>query len=240
VDIRRQVAKIERSAHQGEYGIWRKTFCRDYREVMVRICRAAAAEQEAYITSLSSSVSCHKGCVYCCSQYVSISIAHGLVITDYLYKHQEFLDHFLRRYEKWLQTLAGTPALVTLEQYTTFSPVVRRTPQALLDDYAKLDVPCPFLLNSSCTIYAVRPICCASHVAISPPEFCMAENADSALICEMVLSSDGLRELALLGDRMLTMHQESLPFLVYRLLTEGFPEVTRKLELLTKEQPQGF
>ena len=233
MDTTRQLADIERSARQGDYGAWRKEFCRKYREVMTRICRTAVEEQRAYIVSVGATASCHKGCVYCCSHYVSVSLAHGLVITDYLYTHPELQGSFLRRYDKWRRATEENVALQELEQYTTFSPTVRRTPQALLDDYAKLNVPCPFLTEKACSIYPVRPICCASYTAISPPDYCQPDCANLAVICEAVPSVEGLRELAMLGERALTMHQESLPSLVYRLLTEGLPEVMRKLDIMS-------
>jgi Fe-S-cluster containining protein len=108
--------------------------------------------------------------------------------------------------------------------------VVQRTPQDLLDDYARLGAPCPFLEDGACVIYEVRPICCASHLSISPPERCREGSAEQPLICEATPDAEGLRELALLGEPALALHQETLPALVFRLLTEGFPEVMRRLE----------
>jgi len=236
MDIRRQIASIERAAYQGSYGAWRRDFCQRYREVLTRICREAAAEQDEDIVAMGAAASCHKGCAYCCSQYVSAPLAHGLVITDYLYTHPKLQDPFLLRYEKWRRALAENTTLQALEQYTTFAPVVRRTPQTLLDDYAKLNIPCPFLADNICVVYPVRPICCASYVSLSPPDYCLPDSSDLAMICEARISSDSLYELAMLGERALTVHQESLPSLVYRLLTEGLPEVMRKLELMTPGQ----
>ena len=230
MDIRKQIQKIEREACRGEYGAWRKNFCRNYREVRDRICRQASHEQLLYLDSIGASISCRRGCAFCCSQYISVPLAHGLVIADYLYTRNELIEPFMLRFEKWQRVVSGSAALQALEQYTTFSPQVRQTPQELLKQYALMDVPCPFLVGHACVIYAVRPICCASHVSVTPPEICRPENADQALISEATPSTEGLRELAQLGERELFMHQETLPRLVYRMLTQGLPEICRRIQ----------
>ena len=227
--------RVEIKAHQGEYGAWRKQFCKNYRLIATRICRAASLEQKAYLDSEGSTITCRKGCAYCCSQYISVSLAHGLVIVDYLYINPpKLLEAFLSRYEKWRRAAAGSPALVALEKCTNLSPTVKRTPQELLDKYAELDIPCPFLASNACTIYQVRPICCASHVSVSPPDFCRQGSASPALISEAVPLPGELRQLALTGEPLLSLHQETLPSLVFRLLMEGLPEIIRKVELVGK------
>jgi len=229
VDVRQQIRRVEIKAHQGEYGAWRKGFCKNYRQTAARICLESSREQKAYLDSVGSTISCRKGCAYCCAQYISISLAHALVIVDYLYANPNLTGSFLNRYEKWRRAAAGTPELEALEKYTNLSSTVRRTPQELLDKYARLNLPCPFLVSDACSIYPVRPICCASHVSVSPPEFCRAANPSRALISEAVPSQERLRELAMLGEPILSLHQESLPSLVFALLTEGLPEILHRV-----------
>ena len=237
MDVRRQISKIELEAHRGEYGAWRKDYCKSYRATADRFCRQALLEARAYLDSQGSVASCRKGCAYCCVQYISISLGHGLVIVDYIYNNPFLLEPFLRRYEKWRDVTSDNVALQNLERYTTLSPVVCRTPQNLLDEYAKLEVSCPFLAQDACTIYPVRPICCASHMSVSPPERCRASSILQPLICEATPSPAGLRELAALAEPVMSLHQETLPSLVFRLLTEGLPEVMRKLEKLAGGEP---
>ena len=229
MDTRRRMKKTEMEARRGSYGAWRRDFCREYGAIASRICREAYEGHKTYLDSLGTAITCRRGCAYCCSHYISISLGHGLVIADYLYAHPEALEAFLGRYEKWRHATAGAPALRTLEQYTTFSAVVRGTPQALLDDYAGLGVPCPFLAGGACSIYPVRPICCASHFSISPPQRCREGSPEQPLICEATPSPEGLRRLAALGEPALWLHQETMPSLVYRMLTEGLPEIMRQL-----------
>ena len=233
MDTRRQIAEVERKAHQGDYGAWRRDFCRSYREVLARICRQASEEQKEYLAARGTAMSCAKGCAFCCVQYISISLAHGLLIVDYLYRNAKLIDPFLKRYGKWQRSLAGSAALQELEKYTSNSNVVRRTPQGLLDLYARYNIACPFLEQNLCTIYPVRPICCASHVSISPPEYCRSQSESQAMICEATPPEKDLRELAMLGEPMLSLHQETMPRLVFRLLIEGLPEVEKKVELLS-------
>jgi Fe-S-cluster containining protein len=232
MDLPHQIATVERKARQGEFGAWRKAFCITYREVSDRICRQAWLEQKTYLDSVGAAVTCHKGCSYCCSQYISVSLAHGLVIADYLYSHTKLLELFPKRYKKWLSAFGENSVLAELEKYTNFSYEVRRTPQELLDRYAMLEIPCPFLIGNACAIYPVRPICCASHVSVSPADSCRAGSADLAMISEATPHQEDLRELAMLGEPVLSFHQESMPSLVFRLLTEGLPEILRKLKMM--------
>ncbi len=229
MDVRRRIKKTEMEACRGEYGAWRRDFCREYSAIASRICREAYEGHKSHLGSLGAAITCRQGCAFCCSHYISISLGPGLVIADYLYAHPEVLEAFLGRYEKWRRAMEGTPALKTLEQYTTFSVVVRGTPQALLDDYARLGVPCPFLAGDLCSIYPVRPICCASHFSISPPQYCREGSVSQPLICEATPSPESLCELAALGQPALWLHQETMPSLVYRVLTEGLPEIMRQL-----------
>ena len=236
MSILKLVRNIEIKAHQGDYGSWRRDYCRSYRAVMDRICRQAYDEFKHYRESTGEILSCRRGCAYCCEQYISISLAHGLVIADYLYSKPALLGIFLKNYEKWRNFLAGISALEELEKYTTFSYLVKRTPQELLNRYAELQIRCPFLSGNDCSIYAVRPICCASHISISAPEYCKADSVNQAMIYEAVPSQEGLGELAMLGEPALSFHQETMPLLVFRLLTEGLPEVLRKLQLMAEQQ----
>ncbi len=230
--LSKQVKQVEIKAHQGEYGRWRRDFCRAYRDTSARIGREASDELRACLESTGNKITCKKGCAYCCTQYISISMAHGLVIVDYLYGNPEKLESFLKQYVKWSRALSGEPALQELEKCTTNSYRVKRTPQELLDRYAELEIPCPFLAADACTIYPVRPICCASHLSVSPPAWCRAKSENLAMVCEAVPSQEGLRELAMLGEPELSLHQETMPSLIARLLTEGFPEVIRELQLM--------
>jgi Fe-S-cluster containining protein len=235
-DIWRRVKDVEKKAHAGGYGVWRKGYCRDYRKLQQESCAEALANLLPRIAPTGKAITCHRGCTYCCSDYVSIPVAQGMVIVDYLYGSEERLQQFLKAYETWQRRLQSQPASVSvmqrLEALTTYSPVVQPTPQALLTEYFDLGIPCPFLTGAGCLIYPVRPICCASHFAVSPPPWCAPGSYNLSLICEATPTTTRLRQLDELGEPGLSRHQETMPALIHRLLVEGLPEVMAQVEAL--------
>jgi len=232
----RQIQEVERSAHAGSHGAWRKTFCTEYRRALNQIRLEIYQELLLHLAAIGESVTCKKGCIHCCFHYVSVSIAHSIVIVDYLYSRADALKQFLRNYDRWRNSIESNPrkieVLRKLEECTTLSPIVKRTPQDLLSDYHDMTIPCPFLFNSACAIYPVRPICCESHYSVSPPQWCMATSPNMPAIYEILPSEANLHKLQDLADHRLTLHQESLPTIVYRLLTKGLPLVLQELDEL--------
>lgn len=236
MNITRQVQEIEKKAHTGAYGAWRKAFCQEYRHLLSQIRAETLSDFRQHLTSTGESITCRKGCVHCCYQYMSISIAHGIAVVDFLYSHEAVLRRFLANYQKWRRSIESSPVnldiLKRLEECTTLRPTPRHPSQELLTSYFNMSVACPFLVDSACAVYAVQPICCGSHYSISPPEWCRVSSPNPPHIYEAVPSEVSLRRLAGLADPRLAAHQETLPTLVYRLLTEGLPAVLQGLDEL--------
>ncbi len=146
---------------------------------------------------------------------MSIPVSHAVLITDYLYASEKAMSTFLRGYEKWLRGFETNPqasaVLGRLEEYTSLSAAVKPYSQELLSEYHALAIPCPFLDKRECSIYPVRPVCCATYFSVSPPEYCLSDSATPATILEVKPSEANLRRLADLTDPRLSLHQESLP-----------------------------
>ena len=224
----REIQRVQKEAHRGEYGSWRRAYCRAYGEITDEILHRMMLEQRYFISSAGGSISCRKACAYCCSHYISVSLGQGLVISEFLYSNLPAMQAFFRGFRKWQKAIErDDSSLRELERYTNYSREVRHYPQELLDKYAAIDVPCPFLSQKACSIYPVRPVCCASHVSISPPENCRPGSAAQPMICETPPELELLRRQALLGEPLLTLHQETMGTLVYRMLTEGLPRILR-------------
>ena len=230
------IKEVQRKARQGEYGRQRKEFGRKYREILEKSYEEIRADALRYTASIGESIQCGKGCAHCCEHFVSVTVSQAVVIADYLYASENAMAVFLRNYDKWLKSIEENPQAViifsSLEEDTTLSAEVRTSPQELLHAYFTFAVPCPFLDKTRCAIYAVRPLCCAAYFAVTPPEFCRADVSSPPLVLEVKPSEKNLRALVQLADPRLSLHQESLPKLVYKLLTAGLPEVSRELDTL--------
>jgi Fe-S-cluster containining protein len=235
-----RIKEVQRKARQGEYGERRKEYTRQYRQVLELIFDEIGAEVRSYIDSGEGLITCNKGCGTCCSQFVSVNVSHALLITDYLYASERAMSTFLNGYNRWLRDFENSPkamsVLSNLEEYTTATSVVKHYPQELCIVYHALDIPCPFLERGQCSIHAVRPVVCAAYFSVSPTEHCRPDSTIQPLILEVPPSQEYLRKLAELTDPRLSLHQEPLPKLVYKLLTQGLPEVASEVEKLFKSQ----
>jgi Fe-S-cluster containining protein len=235
-----RIGEIKRKAHQGDAGVWRKEFTRQYRQVLEHIFEEIRAETLPVFNSSEEGITCRKGCTHCCEHFVSIPVSHAVLITDYLYSSERALSSFLHGYDKWVRVIEDNPqasaVFSSLEEHTASAAMVKPYSQELLAAYHAFSIPCPFLDRSECAIYPVRPVCCAAYFSVSSPEYCQSDSATPATILEVKPSETNLRKLAELTDPRLSLHQESLPKLVYKLLTNDLPEVFLEIQKLFESQ----
>lgn len=236
-----RIKEVQRKARQGESGERRKEYSRRYRQVLEQIFEEIRQEIRPHMDPPVEGITCKKGCTYCCAQFVSVPVSHALLITDYLYASEKAMSAFLLGYDRWIRAIEDNPqasaVLSSLEEYTTSAAAVKHYPQELCVAYHALDIPCAFLDRGQCSIHAVRPVVCASYFAMSPPDYCRADSDTLATIFEVAPSQANLRKLAELTDPRLSLHQEPLPKLVYKLLTQGLPAVFLEVERLFNSQP---
>jgi Fe-S-cluster containining protein len=132
---------------------------------------------------MGETITCHKGCFYCCSQYITVSLQESEAIVYYLYQHEAAFTNFLQAYPIWRAKVRENESLFqnikqTFNESATSGPT-RENRQAYVDAtilYLKQDIPCAFLRNGICSIYEVRPWACAGVVATTPGEWCSPSN----------------------------------------------------------------
>ena len=235
------IKEIQRKSRQGEAGQLRKEFNRSYRELLESSFEEIRSDVSGYVSSTGENFTCAKGCAYCCEHFISISVSHAIVVTDYLYASENAMSAFLRGYPAWLAAIEDNPAAKEvfdkLEEDTTRSAMVKQSTEELRSAYHHFAIPCPFLVSKRCAIYPVRPIACAAFFSLTSPEFCMADNEIPVAHFLAVPSQAKLKKMAELTNFRLSAHQESLPKLVFNLLTTGLPEVSREVDTLFN-QPQ--
>lgn len=118
------------------------------------------------------SVSCAKGCGACCRQLVTISLPEAFALADTLAgKPETDRPAFQSRLAQAETRLAvadldleldslGDPEFPADEHYE----LARR--------YFRLGLPCPFLVDESCSIYTERPALCRQYLVSSPAAHC--------------------------------------------------------------------
>jgi len=175
-------------AYKGKIGRMREEFCKKY------ILRKQAAFQvieqgiKKQTKALDETITCHKGCFFCCSQYIGASIQECEAIVYYLYHHENLFADFLRAYPKWRADVRKNESLFQRigQLYNKAgSGFAEETESSLMresDRYLAQNIPCPFLRDGMCSIYEVRPWACASVVATSPAEWCSSSNPNKPRI----------------------------------------------------------
>ena len=222
----RQIKKIEAKENIGSYGTWRKEFCKKYLEMLIRIRKNTLNSFVETLTSKGEMITCRKGCAYCCFEHVTVSVAHGIVIVDYLYKRKELLKQFVNNYEKWRHkgyNISDSIDRTRIQASSSSMPInsVMAAIGPLSARYVDMNIQCPFLVDNSCFIYDVRPLPCAGHYSVSPPDWCAPVNPQKPTIHQLIPNEEDLSKIVLLVDPRFILYELTLPIMIYKLLTEG-------------------
>lgn len=92
-------------AYEGVIGQQRQAFCIDYINKKGQIFERFHADQVKTVTGNGETISCQKGCSYCCQAYMQASVQECEAIVYYLYHNATALAAFLKNYTHWRQKL---------------------------------------------------------------------------------------------------------------------------------------
>jgi Fe-S-cluster containining protein len=166
-------------AYAGQIGRQREAWCKEFFAWKTMLESEMGAGQQLKAEEKGEKITCSKGCWYCCTQFVGASLQECEAIVHWLYRHHGAFEIFLNQYPIWRRRVRKNEELfqkITLAGNTQLTdPSNRHLQRAFLEtsaEFAKLDIPCPFLFKGECSIYPARPFACISQVSISPPEYC--------------------------------------------------------------------
>jgi Fe-S-cluster containining protein len=162
-----QYETMKQIAYMSEIGRRREAFCLFMTHRMQTYHREVAEGALDAAHSAGKQITCAKGCSLCCTQFVGVSIQEAEAIVYYLYHNPDVLEFFLSGYDTW-RTRSGREEADWAVRISS-SPDER---QSALNAYNRLNIACPFLRENLCTIYAVRPLTCASLSSVSPAHLC--------------------------------------------------------------------
>ncbi|HEX2173939.1 MAG TPA: YkgJ family cysteine cluster protein [Dehalococcoidia bacterium] len=118
-------------------------------------------------------VACRSGCGACCHHLVPVWEVEALALyaaaqelpPETRSQVRANLGRWLPAYEAWLEE-ADCAGL-------EFDPATARQPfSAVATHYWQRRIPCPFLIDESCSIYADRPAECRYYYALRSPDAC--------------------------------------------------------------------
>lgn len=132
---------------------------------------------EVALQTEGQSPSCRAGCGACCRQLVTLTLAEAGRIAEVIG------DMDLPRRELILSRIAS--ALAKLESAGLLGPRGDRRwrvggqeedpDDALARQYFRLNIPCPFLEEESCSIHPERPLVCREYLVTSDPVHCTTQ-----------------------------------------------------------------
>ena len=106
-------------------------------------------------------VSCKAGCGACCRQPVPISEAEAFDISEHVKSLPEPKQTEVRnRFDDSVDILASAGWFEKLDSLPKNAAKERRN---LAIDYFGMDIPCPFLIDESCSIHENRPLACREY-----------------------------------------------------------------------------
>jgi Fe-S-cluster containining protein len=221
-----KIEKIEAKENTGSYGQWRRNFCRKYRELLIQARDNSYNSLVKTLSSKGKTISCRKECAYCCFHYVAAPLAHGIVIVDYLYNRKKLLKQFIYNYKKWHHNGYDISNINDHKRNQAFSlsqPIddIIEVTRPLSMRYLEMEIPCPFLVNRDCSIYAVRPLPCSGQYSVSPPDWCAISTEKKAEIHQLVPDDEDLIKFLQLVNPQLMLYEITLPIMIYKLLTAG-------------------
>jgi Fe-S-cluster containining protein len=131
-------------------------------------------------------ISCKKGCGACCRQLVPIAETEARHIRDVIAALPEPRQTEIRaRFTEARRRLEAAGLLEKLLH--TDQQWVEGESVSFGLQYFRQGIPCPFLEEESCSIYADRPIACREYLVTSPAENCARPTAETVQCIKLPL-----------------------------------------------------
>jgi len=144
------------------------------------------------------SISCCAGCSACCLQLVPISPLEAIHLVRVVDAMPEPKRSAIRkRFTEAVERLQQAGMLEQLEEAMDADNVDRAERQRIGDDYFRMKLPCPFLEEGNCSVYADRPLICREYLVTSPAANC--ENPTPETINMLPLAAKSARALVAVG-----------------------------------------
>ncbi|MDP3427521.1 MAG: YkgJ family cysteine cluster protein [Humidesulfovibrio sp.] len=136
------------------------------------------------VAQMDRPVSCARGCGTCCNQLVMLGEAEALALLRTLRAlPEERQASITGRFRAGLDRLESTGLLPELYAAFTREAHNSRRLAEMQAAYWKLALPCPFLDDDACGIYAERPLICRQYAMTTPPAACKDPfGPDAALV----------------------------------------------------------
>ncbi len=121
--------------------------------------------------SVGKPISCRAGCGACCRQMVPVSLFEAEALIAWMQTlPEESQAELEQRFHRALSRLRDAGVIDKILNSDWALGEEQATGMAM--EYFHAGVPCPFLVNESCSIHPIRPLICREYIVTSPPELC--------------------------------------------------------------------
>ncbi len=153
-----------------------------------------AEMSENAVVNAGGKISCQKGCAACCRQAIPLAEIETYQIAAIVEEMPEpRRSEIKQRFEKAWHHFAEIGWLEKLDNSINLSPAERLK---VILDYFHEQIPCPFLEDESCSIYAARPLACREYLVTSPAENCSRLSAENIKMVELPIKpSETVRKI---------------------------------------------
>lgn len=137
------------------------------------VADAVHARSIEEVAAMGKTIGCGPGCDDCCHQLVPIS--------EYEAVHLASVVRSMPRSQQSSVIQRFTKAIQLLDESGLMSPINETFAQDILNEkhvldlkkqYLDLRIPCPFLMDRSCSIHSQRPLACRQYLVTSSPSLC--------------------------------------------------------------------
>lgn len=148
------------------------------------VADALQDEAQRTVADLGRPVACGCGCDACCRHLVMLGEAEALGLLRTLRAlPKDRQDRVNARFRAGIERLESAGLMPELYAAFTREAHDWRRLAGMQAAYWKLSIPCPFLEDGACGIYAERPLICRQYAMTSPPAACRTPfSAGTALV----------------------------------------------------------
>lgn len=178
------------------------------------------------IKSSGEKISCKAGCGACCRQAVPLAEIEAYQIAALVENLPEPRRSEIK--ERFEKAAAHFAEIGWFERLTECAGKSHEEQEKVILEYFHEGIPCPFLIDESCSIHPVRPTICREYLVTSPAENCSNPSAEGVKLIELPIKPS--KPLRKIGQTKQISGVDFIPLVMALKWTESnaedFPEKT--------------
>lgn len=135
------------------------------------------------VESTGEKISCKKGCGACCRQPVPLAEIEAYQIAELVDTLPEPRQSEVRK--RFDEAFKHFSEIGWYERLSEAAGLSQKEQEAVVLDYFKEGIPCPFLVDESCSIHQDRPVACREYLVTTPAENCAKPSAEGVNLIQL-------------------------------------------------------